>query len=100
MFHHPGKQLKSVAKVLFWIGVVFSVILVLVLVGATAVTDTGNTIAGALVGGLLYAVILITAIWISCLSLYAMGHMVETLDAIKKNSDQVWAQKAQTQDAE
>lgn len=96
MFYQPGAKLKTVAKVLFWIGLVASCLIGI----AIFITSLEHSAIGGLIGGTLYAGILIAAIWISCLSTYALGHLIEVVESIKKNSDQVWADKAAQQEAE
>lgn len=88
MFHNPGAKIKAYAKVIFWIGVVISVLLGVVAIGASFVTASyvyGNS-AGTILGGVIRG-ILITAIgvlisWVSVLTLYGFGVIVENSDEL------------------
>ena len=74
MFENIGKKIKTYAKVITWLGIIFSA-LMLVLMCFEAGTSGGN---GALVvAGLIYAIVLGLLSWISSFFTYAFGELVE-----------------------
>ena len=88
MFTNPGGKIKSYAKVLFWIGVVISVLIGVVMIGtsftyaAYSYNGSFGTILGGIISGLLVVAIGILISWISVLVLYAFGVLVENSDEL------------------
>lgn len=88
MFTNPGGKIKSYAKVLFWIGVVISVLIGVFVIGSSftvaAYSYNGSfgTILGGIIFGLFIVAIGILISWISVLVLYAFGVLVENSDEL------------------
>lgn len=88
MFTNPGGKIKSYAKVIFWIGVVVSVLIGVVMIGtsftyaAYSYNGSFGTILGGIVTGLLVVAIGILISWVSVLVLYAFGVLVENSDEL------------------
>ena len=80
MFNNPGKKLKSLAKLIFWLAIVLNVLLFLGIYGgmvSEAGTD-GDALAlivsivlGLLIGALIG--------WLSSILLYAFGELIEDI---------------------
>lgn len=88
MFTNPGGKIKSYAKVIFWIGVVLSVIVGVITIGTSFVTaaygygNSAGTIFGGIIEGIIICAIGILISWISVLTLYGFGVMVENSDEL------------------
>lgn len=88
MFHNPGAKIKSYAKVLFWIGVVISALLGVVTIGGSFVaasymySNTFGTILGGFIKGIIVTGIGVLISWVSVLSLYGFGVLVENSDTL------------------
>lgn len=88
MFRNPGGKIKSYAKVLFWIGVVISIIIGVIEIGssfvATAYSYHGSfcTILLGILGGILTVAIGTLISWLAVLTLYAFGTLVENSDEL------------------
>lgn len=89
MFTNPGSKIKSYAKVLFWIGVVISVLIGISVMAGGAVVSSysyGGVSAGSVVwniiSGLIVIAIGVVISWISVLALYGFGTLVENSDTL------------------
>lgn len=88
MFRNPGGKIKSYAKVLFWIGVVISIIIGVIEIGsnfvAAAYSYQGSfgTILLGILGGILTVAIGTLISWLAVLTLYAFGTLVENSDEL------------------
>lgn len=88
MFRNPGRKIKSYAKVLFWIGVVISIIIGVIEIGSSFVAAAysyqgsfGIILLGIL-GGILTVAIGTLISWLAVLTLYAFGTLVENSDEL------------------
>ena len=86
MFRNPGGKIKSYAKVLFWIGVVISIIIGVIEIGSSFVAaaysyqGSFGTILLGILGGILTVAIGTLISWLAVLTLYAFGTLVENSD--------------------
>ncbi len=76
MFDNVGRQIKSFAKVLFYLGVVGSFIGGLVLLAMGSEAWEGGTF---IIAGLLLIVVGTLVSWISSLLLYGFGELIEKI---------------------
>lgn len=76
MFKNVGKKIKTLSKVLFWLGIVL-VVLMLVLMPFLA-AETANTSPAALLVAIIptFAIIFVSS-WLSALLLYGFGELIE-----------------------
>ena len=83
MFNEPGKKLKSLAKVIFWI---FVVIGVLAFVGALMGGNSGGMRTGTVeaIGAFLMPFVFILVGWLSSIGLYAAVEAVEDIHALRQ----------------
>ncbi len=91
MFNNIGGKIKTLAKVLCWVGIIISV-----LTGIAAIVSGGS---GSLiingeparvdgtVAGILIIVIGCLASWIGSFFAYGFGQLIENTDIIRKNSE-------------
>lgn len=88
MFRNPGGKIKSYAKVLFWIGVVISIIIGVIEIGSSFVAaaysyqGSFGTILLGILGGILTVTIGTLISWLAVLTLYAFGTLVENSDEL------------------
>lgn len=88
MFRNPGGKIKSYAKVLFWVGVVISIIIGVIEIGSSFVAaaysyqDSFGTILLGILGGVLTVAIGTLISWLAVLTLYAFGTLVENSDEL------------------
>lgn len=88
MFRNPGGKIKSYAKVLFWIGVVISIIIGVIEIGSSFVAaaysyhGSFGTILLGILGGVLTVAIGTLISWLAVLTLYAFGTLVENSDEL------------------
>lgn len=88
MFRNPGEKIKSYAKVLFWIGVVISIIIGVIEIGSSFVAaaysyqGSFGTILLGILGGILTVAIGTLISWLAVLTLYAFGTLVENSDEL------------------
>ena len=88
MFRNPGGKIKSYAKVLFWIGVVISIIIGVIEIGSSFVAaaysyqGSFGTILLGILGGILTVAIGTLISWLAVLALYAFGTLVENSDEL------------------
>lgn len=84
MFRHPGEKIKSYAKVLFWVGVVISIIIGVIEIGSSFIAPAYSyhgsfgTILLGILGGILTIDIGTLISWLAVLTLYTFGTLVET----------------------
>jgi len=74
MFENIGKKIKTYAKVITWLGIIFSA-LVFLLACVNAGASSGDS--ALVVAGLIYAIVLGLLSWISSFFTYAFGELVE-----------------------
>ena len=83
MFENIGKKIKTLAKVLCWIGIVLSVISGV----AAIIAANGQANGGAIVlGGVLTIVLGVLLSWIGSFFTYGFGQLIENTDAIRSNT--------------
>ena len=88
MFRNPGGKIKSYAKVLFWVGVVISIIIGVIEIGSSFVAaaysyqGSFGTILLGILGGVLTVAIGTLISWLAVLTLYAFGTLVENSDEL------------------
>ena len=88
MFRNPGGKIKSYAIVLFWIGVVISIIIGVIEIGSSFVAaaysyqGSFGTILLGILGGILTVAIGTLISWLAVLTLYAFGTLVENSDEL------------------
>ena len=88
MFKNPGGKIKSYAKVLFWVGVVISIIIGVIEIGSSFVAaaysyhGSFGTILLGILGGILTVAIGTLISWLAVLTLYAFGTLVENSDEL------------------
>lgn len=88
MFRNPGGKIKSYAKVLFWIGVVISIIIGVIEIGSSFVAaaysyqGSFGTILLGILGGILTVAIGTLISCLAVLTLYAFGTLVENSDEL------------------
>lgn len=88
MFRNPGGKIKSYAKVLFWIGVVISIIIGVIEIGSSFVAaaysyqGSFGTILLGIIGGILTVAIGTLISWLAVLTLYAFGTLIENSDEL------------------
>ncbi|MBQ4451790.1 MAG: hypothetical protein II912_05395 [Clostridia bacterium] len=77
MFNNVGSKCKTLAKVLCWIGIAFSIIWGIVMMAASALRVQGSGSGIMVLYGLLVMILGSLASWLSSLSLYAIGEAAE-----------------------
>lgn len=90
MFNNPGKKLKSLAKLIFWLAIVLNVLLFLGIYGTAVVEEgaKGSALAlfvfvalGLLIGALIG--------WLSSILLYAFGELIEDIHSMRKQINRI-----------
>lgn len=88
MFKNIGKKIKTLAKVICWVGIICSMIggVVMAVSGASVVSnDTASGVA-AIAGGVLTAVLGALISWISSFMMLGFGEIVDKVDEIAENT--------------
>ena len=87
--HNIGGKIETLANVLMWIGIILSILCgVAIAMRGAAVLGNGVEVpdgAAGIVLGILVAVVGSVSSWISSFLLYGYGHMIKTLDEIRRN---------------
>ena len=85
MFDNIGGKIKKLAKVLCWIGIIFSVILgVLMMVSGGSYSRYGySSSGGGVLAGLLTIVLGSLLSWIGSFFTYGFGQLIENTDDIR-----------------
>ena len=89
MFDNIGGKIKTLAKVLCWIGIVLSVIFGIAIMasGSGRLTINGNyTSVSSIVIGLIYMVFGCLISWLGSFFAYGFGQLIENSEEIKKNT--------------
>ena len=87
MFKNPGAKLKSLAKVLFWFILVFSVLYAVNLCFFEPASGETGTLE--LITFFLLIVVSILSAWLSSIGLYAFGEMVENTHATREAVEKI-----------
>ena len=90
MFSNPGKKLKSLAKLIFWLAIVLNVLLFLGIY-VTMVNEAGTD--GNILAFIVFVVLglLIGALigWLSSILLYAFGEVIEDIHSMRKQINRI-----------
>ena len=89
MYTNVGKKIKTLAKVLAWIGIIASVIggIVMMTAGVNITDFSGRTSsASGVVPGLIMMVVGAVGSWLGSLCLYGFGELVDKVTAIAENN--------------
>ena len=99
MFNNIGKKIKTLAKVVCWIGIIGGIIsgLSLIAVGAAGsgitVSSNGSTsfVGGMalIIAGVILLVLLPLLAWVSSFMLYGFGDMVDNVSELKQSNEEV-----------
>lgn len=84
LFSNIGDKMCHIAKIMFWIGAVFSIIggLTMILGGFGYIRYSFGAFIAALIGGVLAAAVGILVSWLGSLSMYAFGELVRRTQSI------------------
>ncbi len=88
MFNNIGKKIKTLAKVICWIGIICSILggVVMAVSGAAAMDyDVASGVA-AIVGGVFMAVLGALFSWIGSFMMLGFGEIVEKVNEIAENT--------------
>lgn len=80
MFDNIGAKIKSVAKIIAWIGIIAGVIY-----GGVVMLDFGQINVITILAGLSIMVVIGVASWLSSLTMYGFGQLIEDTSEIKNN---------------
>lgn len=81
MYNNVGKKIQTLAKILAWVGIIF-----FVLVGAVTIYGGLNTYNYVMVGqGVLFALICPVLCWLSSLTAFGFGSLIETNEKMKND---------------
>lgn len=99
MFNNIGKKIKTLAKVVCWLGIIGGIIsgLSLIAVGAAGsgitVNSNGSTsfVSGMalVVAGIILLVLLPLLAWVSSFMLYGFGEMVDNVSELKQSNEEM-----------
>ena len=99
MFNNIGKKIKTLAKVVCWIGIIGGIIsgLSLIAVGAAGsgitVSSNGSTsfVGGMalIIAGIILLVLLPLLAWVSSFMLYGFGDMVDNVSELKQSNEEM-----------
>ncbi len=88
MFQNIGKKIKTLAKVLCWIGIIGSIIggVIMVISGAAILDYDTASGAAAIMSGVLTAVLGALFSWIGSFMMLGFGEIVEKVNEIAENT--------------
>ncbi len=88
MFQNIGKKIKTLAKVLCWIGIIGSIIggVIMVISGAAILDYDAASGAAAIMSGVLTAVLGTLFSWIGSFMMLGFGEIVEKVNEIAENT--------------
>ena len=89
MFNNIGHKIKTLAKILCWIGIVLSFIIGIAIMasGNGSLTINGNYAnVSPVVIGIFYIIIGCLVSWVGSFFAYGFGQLIENTDEIKKNT--------------
>ena len=86
MFKNPGKKLKTLAKVFFWISLICYILIGIaaMLAGVSFAESSDIPVPVVLIAGIFIIVMGILLAWLSSIALYAAGAAVDDIQTIKK----------------
>ena len=77
MYKNIGGKIKGIAKLFCTLGIIFSILIALLLVGLGLTRGDTNTLIVCAIGGIFYVLVGILVSWLSTVMLYAFGQQVE-----------------------
>lgn len=88
MFQNIGKKIKTLAKVICWVGIICSIVggVVMAISGVGILRYDAASGVGAIVGGLLTAVLGALFSWIGSFMMLGFGEIVEKVNEIAENT--------------
>lgn len=92
MFSNIGGKIKLLAKVLFWIGLILSVVTGGIFLISPRGTATFNYSSGystqvsSVLAGIIFIFVGFLLSWISSMLLYGFGQLIENSEAIRENT--------------
>lgn len=88
MFQNIGKKIKTMAKVICWVGIIGSVVggVIMVLSGVGVLQFNAEAGVAAIMGGVLTVVLGSLFSWIGSFMLLGFGEIVEKVDEIAENT--------------
>ena len=99
MFRNIGKKIKTLAKVLCWIGIIGGVVsgLSLIAIGASGIGINVNngtsynfvTGTGVIIVGIVLLIVLPLLAWVSSFMLYGFGDMVDNVAELKQSNEEM-----------
>ena len=88
MFDNIGRKIKTLAKILCWVGIAFSVIAGIAIMssgnGSLTINGTPAAVSPAVIG-IIYMIIGCLVSWIGSFFAYGFGQLIENSEEIKKN---------------
>ncbi len=92
MFDNIGGKIKTLAKVLCWIGIILSIILgIVAIIGGASQSSSSygyssRSSGASVLGGILTMVLGSLGSWISSFFAYGFGQLIEDTEAIRRNT--------------
>ena len=77
MYKNIGGKIKGLAKFFCTLGIIFSILIALLLVGLGMMNGDTTTLIVCAIGGVVYAILGSLIAWLSTIMLYAFGQQVE-----------------------
>lgn len=91
MFNNIGKKIKTLSKVIAWIGIIASLLYgITVIVIGSATAKISGTIGASIISGVLIIIIGCLGSWIGSFLFYGFGELIDKTTEIAK-----WCQKKQ-----
>ena len=78
MFRNIGSKIKTLAKVIFWLSVIGSMIGAFAVIALAAMRGSGDSIGLAIIIGLVIVIVGIVFAWLSTFMLYGFGELIDT----------------------
>jgi len=86
MFSNVGNKIKVLAKVLTWVGIIFSLIIGIALI-LTGIVSGGSEGTASFASGITIIIIGPVSSWLSALCLYGFGELIVKATEIAKNTE-------------
>lgn len=97
MFKNPGKKLKGLAKVIFWILLLIYIAFGIAIMMGMPVGDNGSLEGpAAIITGVVVILIGFLFSWLSSIALYAAGAAVDDIQTIKRIQLEVYKKNENT----
>ena len=78
MFRNIGSKIKTLAKVIFWLSVIGTMIGAFAVIALAAMRSSGDSIGLAIIIGLVIVIVGIIFAWLSTFMLYVFGKLIDT----------------------